>query len=406
MIGRGSGAAGGFAGAGRTAVDGDAIGLPAYLESPRDHRGETAAPDAAMSPSPRPHPTASPPRGLHPHAGGPGLPRRGGRGRRARPGGRRGRGGGARDRVATGWASPDAGTREPNERPYAPTGRAPRIGRGGTGLPAAVGQGGPGADALAAHPAEPAVLAAPDGHAPLTHSFDVPRAADLPMPPVHAPAREDRGPHGPTRARYANRDARTAEMGRPVPHPTARHRVPKDARRAERQRGGTPRRRTTARGWRPGPGPSGAEPAGRVMQAALDVAGRRDPSIVAGSGPGRPDDLPRPRERGSAREGHPAPTEPATRREVGPRFVAGEPLRRRHAWVAVVLAMTSGPIDPRLEAGLGLAMARATGDPGPAWPAGGGARRPACAGRRTPPPAAERTPGPAPGNGRAGVSSA
>ena len=112
------------------------------------------------------------------------------------------------------------------------------------------------------------------------------------------------------------------------------------------------------------------------MQASLDVAGRRDPSIVAGSGPGRP------RERGSAREGHPAPTEPATRREVWPRFVTGEPLRRRHAWVAVVLAMTSGPADPSPRAGLGLAMARATGDPGPAWPAGGGVEARTRAGER------------------------
>ena len=247
----------------------------------------------------------------------------------------------------------NAKARELIERQYAPTGEAARIGLGAAraAFEAAAGRGVEGADAFAAHLADREARAAAYDRAWRAHVWDAPTVDDLRVAPFHVLASEGAVHFERPHDWHMGWNARLAEAGRPVLHPTAWCRV--DA--------ADPASRAEAAAWWEAMTEAGGKgmvvkPAsflardgkGRLLQPALKVRGREFLRIVYGPDYDRPDLLARLRERGLARKRHLALTELALGHEALTRFVSGEPLRRWHECVLAVPAMESEPVDPRL----------------------------------------------------------
>ncbi|WP_352646678.1 hypothetical protein [Mesorhizobium sp. M0136] len=85
-----------------------------------------------------------------------------------------------------------------------------------------------------------------------------------------------------------------------------------------------------------------------LIQPALKVRGPEYLRIIYGPEYDAPNNLVRLRERGLAGKRSLALREFALGHEALTRFVAKQPLRRVHECVFAVLALESGPIDPRL----------------------------------------------------------
>ena len=239
------------------------------------------------------------------------------------------------------------------ERQHAPAGEAARIGLGAAraAFAAAAGRGVEGADAFASHLADRAGRAAAYDRAWRACVWDAPRPDDLRVAPFHVLASEGavhvERPHD----WHMGWNARLAQTGDPVLHPTAWR--PVDASDEASRREATER-------WEAMPRAGGEgmvvkprafvarDEAGRLLQPALKVRDREDLRIIYGPDYDRPDNLARLRDRGLARKRHLALAEFALGHEALARFVANEPLRRWHECVLAVLAMESEPVDPRL----------------------------------------------------------